>query len=237
LKNREDDLTLEEELYDVIMRRATEMYVNEECKKLMEECEAEEFEPSKKHKRKMKKLINSIGKEEHSLSFTLQKVAVFAVAFAFCGGLALQVEAVRNGIANFYYDVTEQSMDISPSSDSISIPDGWDYVYTLGYIPEGYSLYDSGMKSTDSFFTTYKNEDKNKIIIRQSKSDDSKWSVDAEKMISERVDINGKEAYLMDKGSYSIAWWYNGDYYINIIADTNNKEILKISKNLVKKSK
>ncbi len=229
--------TIDEEISELLLKRAVDDYVEEECAGLVEKYGGEEFEPSLRHRHEMEKIFRSVEKKDKNTHKILKRAAIFVVAFILCGTAAMQVEAVRNSVINFCYDITDKSMDINTSNNDIEIPEGWDYIYMPGYIPEGYGLYDSDLIAGDSYEIVYVSKNKKKIVLQQSKKMDTGWSIDAEEIDKESILIDGKKAFLMNKGNHIIVWWYNGDYYMYVISEENREETIKISESFVKKSK
>ncbi|MGN0629375.1 MAG: DUF4367 domain-containing protein [Oscillospiraceae bacterium] len=229
-KNR----SIDEEVSEVLLSRAIEEYVEEDCAEIIEKYKDADFVPSKRHEREMKKIFRSAGKKDGALGKRLKKAAILAVALALCGAAALQVDAVRKSVVNFYYEVTGQSMDINMSSGEIQVPEGWDYIYVLGYVPEGYEFYSTEFVGKNDYCIRYYNGDEF-IVLRQSR--ENKLSFDVEEANIQKISVGGNQAFLVCKEKRISLWWNNAGYSFYMMDEINIEETVKIAEKLVKKYK
>ena len=99
---------MDREITELLLKNALEEYENERCDEIIEKYKDTEPEYSEEHKRRMEKLF---GKEKRGFSWKkgLMRAAMIILAVFICGSMALQVEAVRVQLENWYYEITEKS--------------------------------------------------------------------------------------------------------------------------------
>ena len=95
-----------------------EEYENARCDEIIEKYKDTEPEYSEEHKRRMEKLFK---KEKHAFSWKkgLIRAAMVILAVFISGAMALQVEAVRIKIENWYYEITGEAIHIGNSVEDL----------------------------------------------------------------------------------------------------------------------
>ena len=193
----------------------------------------DEFEFSKEHEEKMKKLfrrekrrgvIKRISK--HSKGFAAGVVAVVVVS----GVAVFSVEAWRTKVVNFVLNDKTTHTEISFVENSETVIAGDVY---FKYIPEGFEVIEEDVSrtSTDIIFhdgTTKIGYQKALISIEKS--------IDTENAIVKDVTINGMEGIVSKKDNKIILVWHDEEYVYTITSSGENRpiseeEIIKIAQN------
>ena len=236
-KNEEID----HEISDLLLKYAVDDCVNDECEEIAEKYKDTRPEYSKAHEHRMKQILSESGKNgisQHSWARGLKRAAIIVLALIVCGTAAMNVEAVRIEVLNFLYSFSDESTDIYISkTEGISeeVPDGWDYAYFLGYVPQGYVLCKTELLDDTFYRLEYTNSQGQSIIFKQYRNDEGNWSIDSEGAKISTCYINKLEATVYEKKERTVLWWDNQDYYLYLLSSLSKDESIKIAENLVKK--
>lgn len=239
LKNDEMD----HEISDLLLKYAVGDYVNDECAEIAEKYKDSRPDYSKAHEHRMKQIFSESeknGASQHSWTRGLKRAAIIVLALIVCGTTAMQVEAVRIEVLNFLYSFSDESTDIHISkTEGISeeVPEGWDYAYFLGYVPQGYVLCKTELLVDTVYRLEYTNSQGQKIVFKQYIEDEGNWSIDSEGATVSTYSINNSEVTVYEKKEKTILWWDNQDYILCLQSSLSKDESIKIAKNLVIKEK
>ena len=132
---------MDKEISELLLKNAFEEYENARCDEIIEKYKDTEPEYSEEHKRRMEKLFK---KEKKSFCWGkfVKRAAMIILAVFLSGTLALQVEAVRIHIKNWYYEITEKSFYLGKTFDNLpSSSDKQKVVLSENYVEKyGFSL-------------------------------------------------------------------------------------------------
>lgn len=224
-------------IFDLVLAEALEECLDKELKEFDEIKLDEPHEFSKEFEKKMRKIINSIGKKDRVKKYVsfgrkaiVTAAAVLGIIF---GGLLTQPEvyaSVQNVIRNVFdkYDKYEYV------GESLTV-DNFDDSFRLGYVPDGYSL-SNGAYSPVYVVLTYTNE--NEIIeFSYGIADGLTASYDNEHNFFDTFTAGEIEYYYYnsnDENFYSSLVWYDGGYSFGLNAHLSKDELVKIAENIEK---
>ena len=132
---------------------------------------------------------------------------------------------------DFHGTVYEDNTRLSPVNLE-NAPLTIEYTYTLSSVPDGFELIET-FSSLTNVYTLYENNLTNQTI------DLSQWvksnytpHINTEHQVLEEIDINGSTGLFVDFSSdtynHSLIIWDNGDYIIEISANLNKEDTLKL---------
>ncbi len=188
---------------------------------------------SKKFERKMKKLIGRRRKPYYKLINRAWKMAACVViAIIMSTTIAMQVEAVRNLVKDFFVYIYDK-FSIFQSVNGNNAPETIENIYAITYELHDYEIiyeeYDNYSRNI-----TYKNED---IVIDYFQYVKFAYDVhlNTENTDIENFVINGKEViYYKDNHEYDHLIWDNGDYIISISSNIGKNALVEIAKSVQK---
>ncbi len=228
---------IKKQIFDIVLKEALRDSMEKEFKKIDEMVIDEPYEFSSEFEKKMKKLINSIGRKDRIKKFKhiavrtiVSAAAVFGVIF---GGLLTQPE-VYAAVQHVFRSVFDTHDKYEFVSDELTI-DNFNNNIRLGYVPEGYYL-------SEGFYTTI-----NVSLCYKNETDDITFEYGISNFIS--------TSYDNDHNSYSSFYnndieyhyyessdddftnkliWYKDGYFFGIYAHLSKDELVKIAENLEK---
>ena len=187
---------MDKEISELLLKNAFEEYENARCDEIIEKYKDTEPEYSEEHKRRMEKLFKK-EKKNFCWGKFVKRAAMIILAVFLSGALALQVEAVRNKIENWYYEITGEALHIGNSVEDLpgySETDMTIYVLTDEFIEKyGYSM----TQEINEFVITseYKNLNDTYIIIKQY-NQERNIHIDNEDAKTEKQIVGEKEITL-----------------------------------------
>lgn len=187
-----------------------------------------EVEFSKEHQDRMNKLFARENRKIRARKFgayVSRIAAVLVVVIAVSGVAVFNVDALRVRFLNMFTDT-------QPTNTEISFKDGNSYsngTVTVGYMPEGFELETEKVMSNMLFLKFIKGEKYFAIDIRDSYSN---ASVDTEDAEVEKIDLNGSEVFYSKKESRNILTYYVDKHTIYIIGNIEKNLMIEILKNI-----
>lgn len=215
---------IDKEISDILLKNALEEFVDEDMYRLREEYKDTEPNYSDKHKKTMEKIFK---KSNRSISWKkgIQRAAMIVLAFILSGTIALQVEAVRIQVINWYYQLTDESIEIGvehSDGDAVSI----DSIYEISDdIIDKYNLSFEYEIKQSYIITKYKDKNDHYFNVEQHIVTKN-WSLDNEFVDAKECIILGRKGLILEKDDMVMIWWDNGDYifWINTNFDFENAE-------------
>lgn len=180
----------------------------------------------KQTKNKYKKNFKSI----------ISKVAIiFLILFISIATLTVTVDAFRVRLFNTIIKNTEKYLDIQVNEESQTnnIEQNIDGFYELEYIPNGFELNyveDLG----DTKIVNYINNKNEEILFNQSPNG-TNFQLDSEDAEIKEVDIMGNEGIILKKEGRVTLFWNNEEYSFYLLSTIDEKELISMAKNLIKK--
>lgn len=209
--------------WETLYHRIAEVSVMKEYTEL--ELEAENMpvpEPSDKFVDFMNGLIEDLDEKEKKARapkhLRYRIVAMVAVVSVFVG-LALTAGAMGIKFSALFSDSTDTHRDIV-FRDNLTAPAGWDSIYYITALPEGYQLVDQNNNDVCliSVYSTSKSSIQtfpSTITLYQYKKAPDILSVDTEGMEQKEIEIQGTlGTCFWNKERVLLAWQHDADYLI-----------------------
>ena len=179
----------------------------------------------KKSRNPIRRCFNTVGK----------RVAAAVIVVAVLGGSMISISAVREPVVEFITNVYEKFVDIFfDEKDIAKAPDTIGTVYTLGMIPNGYTI--------DQFFIDdcitdmiWKNENGDRLVLSQSILGGS-FLMDTEDANFEFLIWNNKKIAYNEKYEIKHFFWNTNEYefMLTISSDISDEEALALIDSLKK---
>ena len=201
----------------------------EASKELVDEMPApESVEFSYEHERKMKKLFKN-SKKISTKSYLKRASAIVAVFIIISGISIASVQAWRIRFLNFIMHITESNTELrykenDTESSSYSADD-----VNLEYVPNGFKLSES-RNSSGKIYLRFENKNLTfSLYIRQL---DSTLNVDTENADAKVIKLNGKDAFITEKGDIIAIIWNSETKSFALSGNLSEEEIIKIAENI-----
>lgn len=218
--NELKDKTLDDLLY---------FAAQEASKELVDEMPApKSVEFSDEHKKKMEKLFKK-QKRTPIKSYLRRILAIAAVLIVVSSISIASVQAWRIRFLNFIMHISESNTELrykenDTEGNSYSAED-----VNLEYVPSGFKLSES-RNNNGKIHLRFENEDLTfSLYIRQI---DSTLNVDTEDATAKEIKLNGKDAFLTEKGDIISLLWNNEMNSFTLSGNLSEDEIVKIAENI-----
>lgn len=232
------NMALKNKIFDLVMTEALKEYMDmelQEVDELVAKDPPHEFSPE--FEKKMKKLINSVGRKDRIKKYkriALRTIVSVAAAFGLIfGGLLTQPEVFAS-VQNVFRRVFDKYDKYEFVSDELTV-ENFDNSFRFGYVPDGYYL-SEGRYSPISVTLTYSNE-KTDIEFQYRIADGFVANFDNEHNSYMSFYSNGIEYHYYesnDSDFYDTLVWYTDGYAFSIFAHLSKDELVKIAENLEK---
>ena len=224
---------MDKEISELLLKNAFEEYENARCDEIIEKYKDTEPEYSEEHKRRMEKLFK---KEKKSFCWNkfVKRAAMIILAVFLSGALALQVEAVRIKIENWYYEITGEAIHIGNSVEDLpgySETDMPIYVLSDEFV-ESYGLNLTQEIDGKIITSKYKSLNNVYIVLKQFESKISLHLDNDEAVISEER-IGQKTFLILENIDERIIYLEEKNRSLYIYTNLDNNEIKEIIENLV----
>lgn len=226
-----------EKIFDLILADALKESLKKDFERIDKLTAAETHEFSPEFERKVRKLINSVGRKENLKKIkhiAVKSIAPIAVIFSILSGSLLVQPEVFASVQNVFRSVFDKYDKYEYVGDELTI-DNFDNNIRLGYVPEGYDLSD-GKYSPAYVMLTYTNQIE-KIQFKYAIADGLVSYYDNEHNSYNTFKYNDIEYYYYksnDKDFADILVWYENGYSFSILAHLPKEELVKIAENLEK---
>ena len=223
---------MDKEISELLFKNAFEEYENARCDEIIEKYKDTEPEYSEEHKRRMEKLFK---KEKKSFCWSkfAKRAAMVVLAVFLSGALALQVEAFRIQIENWYYEITGEAIHIGNSVEDLpgyAETDMPIYVLSDEFI-EKYGLNVTQEIGGRMISTYYENLNNFYISIVQYQGD-TNLHIDYDNENVTKEKIGRREILVIEKEELTIIW-EDEDYLIYVYSNCDYDYISEIVKNIV----
>lgn len=226
-----------EKIFDLILADALKESLKKDFERVDKLTEAETHEFSPEFERKVRKIINSVGRTENLKKIkriALKSIAPIAVIFSIISGSLLVQPEVFASVQSVFRSVSDKYDKYEYAENEVSI-ENFDNSFRLGYVPEGYYLSEGNYSRI--FVTLIYSNEIDTIKLKYGIADDMTAYYDNEHNSSSTFYHNGTEYYYYeskDKDFYSTILWYENGYSFSIFAHLSKDEIVKIAENLEK---
>lgn len=223
---------MDKEISELLLKNAFEEYENARCDEIIEKYKDTEPEYSEEHKRRMEKLFK---KEKKSFCWSkfVKRAAMIILAVFLSGILALQVEAVRIKIENWYYEITGEALHIGNSVEDLpgySETDMPIYVLTDEFV-EKYGLNVTQELEGRIVSTQYTDINRLYIIIEQYDKE-TNLHVDYSNEKMEKKRFGKREVVIIDKDETTL-FWEEESCLIYVYLNYDDSYVDEIVKNIV----
>lgn len=228
---------LKEKIFDLVLKEALQECLDEELKEIDEmvaNSPPHEFSPQ--FEKRMKKLINSIGRKDRikkAKRIIVRTAVSIAAAFGIIFGVFLTQPEVSAAVQNVIRTVFDRYDKYDYIGDKLTV-ENFNNNIRLGYVPDGYYLV-NGDYSPAFVSLTYVNEYENEIMFDYGIAKGASSIYDNERNSYSNFTINGIEYYYYesnDNDFYDALVWYKGGYAFSILAHLSKEELVKIAENI-----
>lgn len=228
---------LKEKIFDLILKDALQECLDEELKEIDEmvaNSPPHEFSPQ--FEKRMKKLINSIGRKDRikkAKRIIVRTAVSIAAAFGIIFGVFLTQPEVSAAVQNVIRTVFDRYDKYDYVGDELTV-ENFNNNIRLGYVPDGYYL-SNGVYSHISVSLIYESENKNEIMFDYGIANGTSGIYDNEHNSYNNFTINGIEYHYYesnDKDFYDTLVWYKDGYAFSILAHLSKEELVKIAENI-----
>lgn len=228
---------LKEKIFDLVLTEALKESLDKELQEIDEmvaNSPPHEFSPQ--FEKRMRKLINSIGRKDRIKKYTriaVRTIVSMAAAFGLVFGVLLTQPEVSAAVQNVIRTVFDRYDKYDYVGDELTV-DNFNDNIRLGYVPDGYYL-SSGNYFPASVSLTYINKSKNEIMFDYGIADGASGIYDNEHNSYSDFTINGIEYRYYesnDSDFYDILLWYKDGYAFSVFAHLSKEELVKIAENI-----
>lgn len=227
-----------ENAFEKILSSAAQEVAENEAEEMKAEAEKyKDYEFSKEHNQKMKKLFAAERKKKlaKKMSVRSKKAACIVLAVLLVSGtVVFNADALKIKFLNYIFDPEAPGTEINFGyKKGETFNDGY---IDLEYIPNGFR---TASQSFAQYQITYefKNENKTKTIFVSVAENNENYNLglDTEDGSIKEYELNGHEAVLTTSKNANSIVWYNGECVFSVTSELSQAEIIKIAENFVEK--
>lgn len=228
---------LNEQLFDVFLAEALRQIEEEELQKsekLFEERKTEDYVPSKRFARKIKRAYRMYAIKRYLSSQTIRQAAsILLIVGMISGSLIFLAEANGFSLYETIFLREERYTSIQTYKQIIAEDheESMEYFYFPKYIPIEFKIVDQYTSDSDRYIRMQKGE-KYFCISQWCNSSNRVVKNDTEKSIITKIEINGKEGFYSEKEGKQSIYLNTGRISINIYGNIGKKELFKMAENL-----
>lgn len=245
-KNQQNFDEIQDQHLDAMLKLAFKQADALETQRILEKCEQTGCEVDEKsaaaaYDRFLDKLAGQEKQERkqartvkfrRGASRFIQAAACIVVILAIAAPVALaNVEAIRVKVMQLLIDIQEDHTELSFVEDNdkeFSVPADWSGLYYPSYIPDGYTMAERGILCCD---VAYINADGEKFYFNEYQQDDY-VNINSENADLSYVDINGKNAFVVERADVVIMTWAVEDRFFVIEGEIEREEALMVAKSV-----
>lgn len=191
--------------------------------------DSEQHAFSKKHEKKMAKLIKRQRKPYFNLICTAgRRAACIIVAIVIFSASALSVKAIREAVFKFITNIFSNHNVVEIENDSdTSYPETIQEEYYISDLPEGFVQ--SQVDKTDNTLFIVYSYGESRIIFEQHTLSTFKLNIDNEhNTFEEYTDPDGTVYKIATSKDNTVIMWSNKEYVFIIDSNLNKEEALKL---------
>ena len=231
------NMTLKNKVFDLVLTEALKEYMDSELKAVDGLVMEEPHELSPQFKKKLKKAINSIGRQDRIKKYkhiAVRGIISAAAAFGLIFGVLLTQPEVFAAVKNVFRNVFDKFDKYEYVGEEVTV-DNFDNSFRLGYVPDGYYL-SEGNYTLSYIMLTYTNETDD-LIFEYGIANDLTAYYDNEHNSYYEFEHNGAEYFFYesnDSDFKNMIMWFEDGYSFSIAAHLSKEELVKIAENLDK---
>ena len=223
-KHREEKL--QEEMFDVMLRYAAEQAGEE----FADEQPADEpVEFSQRHQKEMEKLFKQMEEHRPPVFYAKRIAAAFVILAVIAVTSVMSVDAWRAKLLNFFFKPSETNTEVRYEEGASKGNTYSTDMVTLNYIPVGMQITEERKGKKDVALIISKGEDFFKLRVARVESISF---VDTEDKTTEKVSVNGAEAYLRSANEEHVLKWYLDEKAYTLTGNLDKETLLKIAENI-----
>lgn len=221
---------IDEAIFDVLLENAFADAIEEDVKKLQDETEPCTI--SEETDLKIRKMIAQVGKREkpNTMRVVFRVASIVLVVLLNLSLICiLMIPSVNAEVKNVFSELFEKYESFESKDQNSYIVTTSEY--EIGYIPDEYELiiYDEQLLKFKEI-----NQGEGYITINISDEDFGRTSLDSESEKPTNIKINGVDASIVQSGDDTTIFWYNGYHFITIFSNADDKELIKLAKEIKK---
>ena len=224
---------VDREVTELLLKNALEEYVDKSSEKFIEEYKDTEPQYSEKHKRRMRKLFKKSGSGA-ALKKVIGRAAMVVLAVFISAMVALQVEAIRVRVENWYYEITGEAIHIG---NSIEVLPGYSETETPIYVLSDDFVQKYNFSVSQEMIgrrVTSKYESiTGEYIILQQFEEERTLHIDNGKYIIEEQTISNKEVMIIREENGITLCLEEDGTILYVFTNMNAENIYEIIENLV----
>lgn len=218
-----------DEFFDVLR-----MYAAKEFEDVPTDDSEIDFEFSDEFNKKMEKLLKRVRYDStHVVSWATKKVIVIAAALTLAIAGMMSVSAIREPVVEIITQIYNGFVELFFEGDTTN---KITYQYSLSEIPEGFVETQRLINDAENIVQYENNVKKQKIIFRQSITEQNGISIDNDHGHIEEFMINDMKIniYISDLGESYYAFWTKNSFYMTLrfSGATTTDELLEIIKSI-----
>lgn len=228
---------LNEQLFDVFLAEALRQIEEEELQKsekLFEERKTEDYVPSKRFVRRIKRAYRVYAIKRSLRSQTMRQAAsILLIVGMISGSLIFLAEANGFSLYETIFLREERYASIQTYKQIISEDheESMEYFYFPKYIPIDFKIVDQYTSESDRYVRMQKGE-KYFCISQWCHSSNRGVKNDTEKSIITKIEIDGKNGFYSEKKGKQSIYLNTGRISINIYGNIGKKELFRMAENL-----
>ena len=228
---------LKEKIFDLVLKEALQESLDKELQEIDEMVASSpphEFSPQ--FEKRMRKLINSIGRKDRIKKYkriAVRTIVSIAAAFGLVFGVLLTQPEVSAAVQNVIRTVFDRYDKYDYIGDELTI-DNFNDNIRFGYVPDDYYL-SSGDYLAANVALIYKDIYDNEIMFDYGIADGTSSIYDNEHNSYSEFTINGIEYRYYESNDSDFPntiVWYNKGYSFSISAHIPKEELVKIAENV-----
>ena len=178
------------------------------------EC-SESAQCSEEHTYHMNEIITQSIEAERRKSRREWMIALLVAAALLLS--ALTVGAYYKEIQAFIEQINQDHIRLTFNDDSqTAANEEMDLRYTLGYVPEGYTMWQVDSVGLANY-SEWRNEEGDYVIFKQSILHNARYYMDDEAVASSLLSVEGYEVYCSDYGAVGCSYVWNDGVYTFIL--------------------
>lgn len=228
---------IKEQIFDIVLKEALRESMEREFKRIDEMVLDEPYEITPQSEKKIKKIINSVGRKDRIKKYARGCVKAVISAAAVLGvffGVLLTQPNVFAAVQNVFRSVFDTHDRYDYVGEELTT-ENFDNNIRLGYVPDGYYL-SEGDYSPIAVTLVYTNK-LDEITFEYGIAEGSVSSYDNEHNTYYEIEHNGTEYHYYesnDKDFDDKVIWYENGYHFGVYAHLSKDELIKIAENIEK---
>lgn len=228
---------IKEQIFDIVLKEALRESMEREFKRIDEMVLDEPYEITPQSEKKIKKIINSVGRKDRIKKYArgcVKAVISVAAVFGIFFGVLLTQPNVFAAVQNVFRSVFDTHDRYEYAGEELTT-ENFDNNIRLGYVPDGYYL-SEGYYSPIAVTLVYTNK-LDEITFEYGIAEGSVSSYDNEHNTYYEFEHNGTEYHYYesnDKDFDDKVIWYENGYHFGVYAHLPKDELIKIAENIEK---